>query len=335
MKIYLLFLLTFIFISSNEDIDSLLFKNFQKFIKKYNKKYFSLNEYLARYQVFKQNLIKTYSNNQYSHRTGITKFSDLTSQEFAKTYLNLEFSAEALINTNPVHIKNSNSAPDSFDWRDKNILPQVKDQQTCGACWAFSLIANLESLYAIEKGEIENFSEQFLIDCDNDESGCNGGLMEFVYSWLKKNGGFMYEKDYPYTNSKGSCQDDSTKYVDMKVTGYNKLGTSYGLYSPVDEDEMKEFLYENCPLAIALNSTPLKEYIDGIIDLSKYQCSEDGINHAVVVVGYGVDSDTGLKYWIVRNSWGKDWGEDGYFRIARGKGACGVNQYVITATVEF
>ena len=98
---------------------------------------------------------------------------------------------------------------------------------------------------------------------------------------------------------------------------------------------MKEFLYENGPLDAALNANPLQTYSSGILDKSSAQCPVSGINHAVLIVGYGYDSRSNLNYWIVKNSWGKNWGENGYFRIRRGNGTCGINCYIITATVSF
>jgi len=324
--------LLFAFTLCEADIESLVFKKFQRFIKKYNKKYESMNEFLARYNVFRQNLFQLVENGPQSYETGMSKFADMTSQEFAKTYLNLDFNAYALINTRPVHAKSSNAAPDAFDWRDKGVVSNVKDQGSCGSCWAFSTVANLEGLYALGKGEVKTFSEQLLVDCDTEDSGCNGGLMELSFEWLKNNGGFMLESDYPYAGKKQTCKQDTSKFVDMKVTGYVKLGDSTEEFSPVDEDEIKEFLYETGPLAIALNATPLQLYMGGIFDVPSWLCGSSGINHAVTLVGYGTDSK---DYWIVKNSWGKSWGESGYFRIARGKGTCGVNCYITTATVEF
>lgn len=233
--------LLFALVACEVDYESLVFKHFQKFIKKYNKRYESMNEYLARFNVFRQNLYQTLQNGKQNHRTGITKFSDLTPQEFAKTYLNLEFPATALLNLYPVEAKHTNAAPDAFDWRDKGVVAPVKDQGSCGSCWAFSTVGNLEGLYALEKGVVKTFSEQLLVDCDTSDSGCNGGLMELSFTWLKKNGGFMLDADYPYTGRKSTCKQDKTKFVDMTVTGYVKLGSSSSTWSPVDEDEVRDF----------------------------------------------------------------------------------------------
>ena len=320
-------------VACDTELDSLIFQQFQRFIKKYNKKYESVNEYLARFEVFKTNVMTSLKESNESYQTGITKFSDLTHQEFAKIYLNLNYDAMAMANFEPITVKVSNAAPTSYDWRNYGRVSAVKDQGSCGSCWAFSTVANLEGLYAAKKGTIKTFSEQMLVDCDTSDSGCNGGLMEYAFTWLKKNGGIMYDSDYAYKGTKGTCKSDSSKYADFKVTGYKKLGSSYSTWSCVDEDEVKEFLYETGPLAIALNADPLQTYSSGILDLTSTKCPSSGINHAVTLVGYG--STSSLDYWIVKNSWGKSWGEQGYFRIRRGNGTCGVNCYITTATVSF
>ena len=317
------------------DMDSEIFTQFQKFIVKYKKNYKSMNEFMARFQVFKQNVISALTQETKSFTTGITKFSDMTKQEFAKTYLNLNYDAMAVVNFEPVSVKVSNAAPDSYDWRNQGRVSPIKDQGSCGSCWAFSTVANLEGLYYANKGVMKTFSEQMLVDCDTSDSGCNGGLMQYSFTWLKKNGGIMLDSDYPYTGVDGTCQSDSSKYADFKVTGYKKLGSSWSTWSAVDEDEIKEFLYETGPLAIALNADYLSPYTGGIVDYTSSQCPSSGINHAVTLVGYGTDADTGMDYWIIKNSWGSDWGESGYFRIRRGNGTCGVNCYITTATVSF
>jgi cathepsin F len=317
-------------VSCNVEMDTMLHNQFQKFIKKYNKKYSSVNEYLARFEVFKMNVMNLYKESQ-KYKTGITKFSDLTQQEFAKIYLNLNYDAMAVANFNPAHPSFSNAAPDSFDWRDKGLVTPVRDQGMCGSCWAFSTVANLEGLYYKLKGVAVDLSEQILVDCDTYDSACNGGLMEYAFQWIKENG-METEEDYPYTGYKGSCKADPSKYIDMKVTGWKKLGSSTSTWSPVDEEEIKEFLYETGPLAIALNANPLQTYSGGILDKTSSQCPVSGINHAVTLVGYGAES--GVDYWIVKNSGGANWGENGYFRIRRGTGCCGVNCYITTALVS-
>ena len=257
----------------------------------------------------------------------------MTKQEFSKLYLNLNYDAIAATNFDPYIIKTTNEAPESFDWRDYGVVGTPQDQGLCSSNWAFATIGNLQSLYAIHYGTFKYFSSQMLVDCDTLDSGCNDGLMEYTYTWLKKNGGIMYDADYPYKGVKSTCKSDSRKYANMKITGYKKLGSSWSTWSPVDEDDIKEFLYNNGPLAIALNGDSLQTYSSGIIDKPNPECS--GINLAALLVGYGVDANRGIKYWIIQNSWGISWGESGYFRIRRGNGSCGFNCYIINGLVSF
>ena len=315
------------------DIDAIMFQQFQKFIKKYHKKYTSVNEFLARYEVFKRNTMLTFQENN-SYQTGITKFSDLTHQEFARTYLNLNYDAMAMANFEPYIVKETNAAPASWDWREKGLVGPVKDQGQCGSCWAFGTVANLEGLYYKAKGVMVQMSEQMLVDCDTYDKGCNGGLEQRAFTWISENGGsIMKQADYPYKGYQGTCKSNPSKFVDMIVTGYIKLGSSSYELEPIDEEQIKEFLYETGPICAGINGDPLKYYSSGIFDKSSTQCPSSGINHAVTIVGYGAAS--GKDYWIVRNSWGSNWGENGYFRIVRGTGCCGINCYITTAKVSF
>ena len=180
-------------------------------------------------------------NGNKSYQTGITKFSDLTKQEFTKIYLNLNYDAMAMANFNPYLVDIKYGAPSSYDWRTRNIVIPVEDQGLCGSFWAFATLGNLESIYALRKGVLKVFSKQMLIDCDTSDSGCNGGLMEYAYTWIKKNG-IMLDEDYPYIGKKSTCKSDKSKYVDMVVTGYFKYGGSSSIFSCADEDEIKQGL---------------------------------------------------------------------------------------------
>ena len=269
-----------------------------------------------------------------SFKSGINQFSDLTEEEFSKAYLNLNYDDIANINISPYVVKNTKSAPDSFNWVTEGRVGGLRSLGSCTASWALTAIQNLEGLYCGLKGKFEYLSIQMLIDCDTQDSGCSGGLMHNAFDWIVKNGGgVMSEKDYPYVGYKSSCKYDQAKAVDMRVTGYKKLGDSSSTFSPVDEDEIKEFLYQTGPLSIALNAKMLQTYSGGVIDATEAQCPSSWINHCVLLVGYGTDSSLGLDFWVAQNSWGKAWGESGYFRIRRGNGTCGVNCYITTATV--
>ena len=226
-----------------------------------------------------------------------------------------------------------NAAPESFDWRNYGLVSSVKDATSIGSNWAITLISHLEGLWAKNHGKIISLSERMLLDCCINEDNFSIKLMEITFQWLKKNG-IMSSNDYnyPYTGLKGTCKFDINKSV-MKIIGYKKIGNDLNNDTCANEEELKEYLVENGPLIVAFNASPLQTYTSGILDLSSVKCSEKIINHAALLVGYGTSN--GIDYWLVKNSWGKSWGESGYFRIRRGKGVCGINCYVITATVEF
>ena len=319
----LVFILIIALVSCNFDKEQEMFQRFQKFITKYNKKYNSMNEFLARFEVFKRNAMSAiYENEPYIK--GITQFSDLTQQEFKKMYLNFNYNAFAFSNVNPYHAKVSNAAPDAFDWRDKGAVGPVGDQEAYTSSTVFVTLDNLQSLYYLKKGNFVTLSQQMIIDC------CVYGtqIIDLIFDWIKQHG-IESDSDYPYVGKKGECKENPSKYIDMIVTGYKKLNY------PADEDEMKEFLYETSPLIVGLNGTPLQTYSGGIIDKTSSECPSSELNHVGILVGYGHDDASGKDYWIVKNSWGEKWGENGYFRIKRGSGTCGINTYVMTGTVSF
>lgn len=315
-----------------------IFTKFQDFMKRYNKNYSSIEEFKQKFEIFKQNVqvldhLRTSnygSNDSAEYDLGVTEFFDVTPEQFAKTHLNLKMqdAGKLLFNPNTKPFRRSaEDAPASWDWREHGAVGPVKNQGSCGSCWAFSATGNLEGQYAkAHNGTLVQFSEQQLVDCDNIDEGCNGGLMENAFKFLETEGGIELESTYPYKGRRNTCAFSQDK-VAAKIVGYKYADSE-------DEEVIKQFLYENGPLAIAINATPLQFYFGGIFNpwFSKWICNPESLNHGVLIVGYG--EEKGKKYWIVKNSWGSGWGEKGYFRIIRGNGTCGVNKYVITAQLE-
>ena len=218
--------------------------------------------------------------------------------------------------------------PESYDWRDYNRIPEFRGT-AYSTEWSLILNSHLESHYSSSLRKSARLSEQMLLDCCIKEQGFSTKLMQVTFQWLIKNG-VMLDSDYPYKGLKSTCKFDINKSV-MKIRGYKKLGSVGG--SCTDETEIKKFLYQNGPLIVGYNGKAIQNYKSGIIDLTESQCPRSVINRVGILVGYGTSN--GTDYWVVKTTYGKSWGENGYFRIRRGRGTCGINCLVLTALVSF
>jgi cathepsin F len=315
--------------------EKVLFAKYQKFMQQFNKTYNTLDEMQGKFKVFTNNLNMT--ERSVNKSLGVTKFMDMTPEDFQKKYLKLNVSMQLPLNntknwyneTKGTETKGrflqslGNPVPASFDWRKKGAVNEVQNQGICGGCWAFSAVANLEGLYFIKYGYLPKFSEQQLIDCDPYNSGCGGGIMGNAYEYLRTYG-IQSEATYSYLFDQGYCQYNS-QAANSVVSTWTSAGTD-------DEEYIKEMLYTTGPLAVTINASTLQYYTGGVIDVIYEECPI-GPNHGVNLVGYGT-SEYGQDYWIVRNTWGSDWGEEGYFRLARGRSLCGINQYVVSAILH-
>jgi len=297
---------------------------FIKFTNQHKKNYKD-SEVSHRFAVFTENILKHGKELLFEEHPQFSPFFDLTEEEFSSTYLTLK--TEDLESLPISHPTFEEPAPEEFDFRDHGAVGPVKDQGQCGSCWAFSTVGNIEGLHSIRDRVFVQFSEKQLVDCDKIDQGCNGGLMINAYTYIKNAGGLEGEDDYPYKPRRDTCTFDQSK-VKVRVKGY----TAFSNFSNLDEDKMKQALFETGPLAIAINANPFQFYRGGIIDASASQCSPTGLNHGVTLVGFGVEN--GKDFWIVKNSWGTGFGEKGYVRIARGKGTCGINRYVVSAILD-
>jgi cathepsin F len=314
-------LLTFVL---TKQVDE-MFIHFQKFVLKYGKTYSSIEETLAKYETFKNNLkyLVSSSYNDKLYLQGVTKFSDLTKQEFRAKYLTLRPAKTEFRTHSDIKLP-LRDLPDNFDWRKQGAVGPVKNQGQCGSCWAFSTVGNLEGLYAIKHGKLIQFSEQQLLDCDTVDSACGGGEMRDAMDYIKGAGGLEREEVYPYTADRGTCQFNVGKAV---VQVKDHIFKDY-----MDEEELRQLWVQNGPLAIGYNADNLQFYTGGIMDDSEEDGDPSQLNHGVVLVGFGVENNT--QYWIVKNSWAADWGEEGYYRVLRGKGICGINKEISTAIIE-
>lgn len=229
--------------------------------------------------------------------------------------------------------------PDSWDWRNVSgvsYVSEVRNQASCGSCYAFSSMGMLEARLKIATKNTQDmiFSTQDVVSCSVLSQGCEGGFPYLVAGRYAKDYGVVEEQCNPYQGKDGAC---STKTcLKHYVQSYGYVG---GYYGGCSEEAMKKALVEGGPLSVSFQvyddfmmyKTGVYHHT-GLIKLNDFEPFEI-TNHAVLLVGYGHDSDLEEDYWTIKNSWGPGWGEGGYFRIRRGVDECSVESIAVEATV--
>ncbi|XP_059461680.1 cysteine protease XCP1-like [Corylus avellana] len=298
-----------------------LIELFESWMSKHSKSYESIEEKLHRFDIFKDNLEHIDETNKKvsNYWLGLNEFADLSHEEFKQMHLGLikpelpkkrqspqEFSYRDVVDL-----------PKSVDWRKKGAVTHVKNQGSCGNCWAFSTVAAVEGINQLVTGNLTSLSEQELIDCDKTyNNGCNGGLMDYAFAYIVSNGGIQNEADYPYLMKDGTCEMKKAQLDVVTISGYHDV--------PENDEESLLKALANQPLSVAIEASgrAFQFYSGGIFD---GRCGTE-LDHGVAAVGYGTAK--GLDYILVKNSWGPKWGEKGYIRMKRNngkpEGLCGI-----------
>jgi len=258
-----------------------------------------------------------------TYKKGINKFSDMTHEEFADYFHLDDISEEQHCSATEGRqsIKKNvdeGMMPRAWDWRRHGGVSPVKNQGSCGSCWTFSAVGCLESAMMLKYGGFTSLSEQQLVDCagDYDNHGCMGGLPSHAFEYIHHTGGISTETAYPYFAEDRPCT------VDPATFALTVKGGSFNI-TEGDETELKHAVFEKGPVAIAFQVVSgFSDYKSGVYTSDVCKNSTDDVNHAVLAVGYG--HQQGMDYWLVKNSWGADWGDEGYFKIQRGVNMCGV-----------
>lgn len=304
---------------------------FDQFKIDYNRHYASKEDHDIRYNIFKENLLRIKELNINSNGTatyGITQFADVSAADFQQRSCALKFADEELEQSphNITPINRTIALPRSFNWREHNVITPVKQQGICGACWAFSAVGAIEAMHAITAGGLDVYSEQQLVDCDKGNNGCAGGDPVLAFGAVYNMGGLEYQNDYPYKAQQQLCLYDRG-LARVAVKSANRL--------PQDEEMIAQYVMQHGPVVMGINSDDMQHYHSGVSHPSNDQCKRNRINHYVLAVGFGTTDDllNPLPYWIIKNSWGVEFGEVGYYYIYRGDNSCGVSFYTSIVTV--
>jgi len=276
-------------------------------------------EEIHRKKIFLENVNTILKHNAEGHnwRMGVNQFTHLSPDEWAAKYTNNTFvhkpapGGPTLLDV---------SAPlASVDWRGKAVT-DIKNQGSCGSCWAFSTTGSLEGAWQIKTGNLVSLSEEQLVQCDRShDQGCNGGLMDYAFTYIEQAGGITDETDYPYTSgggTRGTCKRSIPAAV-ATVSGYKDV-------TPDSAVQLQAAIALG-PVSIAVEAdkSAWQSYRSGIMDSES--CGTR-LDHGVLAVGY----NTQEGYWIVKNSWGTSWGESGYIRLGissrSSHGICGLLQ---------
>ncbi|PNX95886.1 cysteine proteinase [Trifolium pratense] len=311
--------------------ESSVVESHQQWMTKYGRTYTNSSELEKRKKIFEENLkyIENFNNaGNKSYKLGLNPYSDLTSEEFIASHTGLKVpsqlsSSKTMSVAVPFNL--NDDIPTNLDWRQQGAVTDVKDQQKCGCCWAFSAVAAIEGIVKIKTGNLISLSEQQLVDCDSQNNGCFGGYMDNSFKYIIQNQGIASESEYPYQGNQQTCKLNDQMTPAAQITSFVDVPAN-------DEQQLLQAVAQQ-PISVGIDpGIEFHLYKEGVYSGT---CGRP-FNHAVTAVGYGV-TDDGIKYWLIKNSWGKNWGEEGYMRVLRdsGKpgGQCGIAAHASYPTI--
>ncbi|XP_069805739.1 cathepsin S-like [Dendropsophus ebraccatus] len=294
--------------------------------KTHEKRYNNKEDELGRRIIWEDNLKfimvhnLEYSLGLHSYEVGMNHLGDMSSEEVLATMTG--FRHVDISQTNDTNLSEDvlkSKVPESIDWRTQGCVTDVKDQGRCSCSWAFSSVGSLECQLKVRKGKLTTLSAQNLVDCSSSygNNGCAGGFLVAAYRYMIDNG-IEPEGTYPFEGQDGTCHFSTTRKA-TSITSYKIL--PYG-----DENELKQVVGKLGPVSVAIDAGRRSFYLYKNGVYYDPQCSNSQPNHAVLVIGYGAED--GVEYWLVKNSWGPSFGDEGYIKIARNHyNHCGIANF--------
>merc|ERR1711976_450186 len=297
-------------------------EHWETFKSHHNKQYAEAEEKMRRF-IWERNMREIINHNyaadmgHHTFRLGMNEHGDLSDEEYATFLTGLRMN-ENRTSDNPTFLEPEfMEMPKMVDWREKGYVTPIKNQGHCGSCWAFSTTGSLEGQHFKKTGKLVSLSEQNLVDCSMKfgNHGCQGGLMDNAFRYIKANKGIDTEMSYPYKAVNGKCHfmmndvgATDTGFVDIPRGNEKALQKAVASVGPIS-------------VAIDAHTTKFRFYKSGVyVDT---QCSSVKLDHGVLAVGFGKEDD--MSYWLVKNSWGTSYGNMGYIKMARNhNNMCGI-----------
>uniref|UniRef100_A0A1D1Y688 Cysteine proteinase RD21a n=1 Tax=Anthurium amnicola TaxID=1678845 RepID=A0A1D1Y688_9ARAE len=294
---------------------------------KHDKSYQNKEEKERKFEIFRSNLLFIDEHNRlennHSYIVGLNSLADLSNEEYRSIYLTPQLNMSEILYT-PVtdwelQMEEETQQPSSIDWRDKGAVGPVKNQGSCSSCWAFTAIATVEGINAIVTGNLITLSEQELVDCDMSNTHCQPGHTHKAFKYIQRNGGIDTDTNYPYKARQEVCKSNRNQVVTIDGYSWASKNNERGLKLQVSRQPVGS--------AIDASGPELQLYKRGVFN--EY-CGTTQ-NHAVTIVGYGTEG--GMDYWLIKNSYGKKWGDGGYIKLRRNVsdrvGKCGIAEWPV------